>query len=225
MIKRVRMVLFDFNGTMVDDIHLNRGSIDHIFDSYHIPRPDPKEWRSRVSSNILSLYHSFGIPKSATIEDLNKLRYEYMSLSILRARIRPGLDNLLKKLRASCGIRSAIFSAEIGDVIGIKLAQAGLTKRFSLVYADARPKSEHLPRFLKMMQIGSETCAYIDDTAEGVKLSREFGMVSIALVCDTSYSPPEMILAERPDVVIHSMGEAERLFSWESIEIPDRSAG
>lgn len=211
MILPIDLFIWDANGTIFDDKHVSDMSRDAIFDHFGVARPDPTEWASRVSSHILNLYHSFGIPQSVSREEINRVRMKSYVENIDRVRLRDGARDLLWYFRgAGTFSASALVSAEVPTIISALLRRFSIADQFSAVVAGAWPKMRYLEEFINCMGLPRERIAYFGDTAEDVRVTNELGLVSIGLINPTSYSSVGAIMAENPDLAVVDMQDLNR---------------
>ncbi|KKR37691.1 MAG: hypothetical protein UW46_C0008G0010 [Candidatus Yanofskybacteria bacterium GW2011_GWF1_44_227] len=215
MILPIQLFIWDANGTIFDDKDVSDMSRDAIFDHFGVARPNPAEWADRVSSNILDLYHSFGIPLSVSREEINRIRMEGYVKNINEVRVRDGARDLLWSFRG-IGLfpYSALISAEVPAIIDILLRRFNIKNQLGIVIAGAWPKKRYLEKFVDSTGLPRRRIAYFGDTAEDVRISNELGLVSIGLVNPTSYSSVGAIMAENPDLAVVDMKDLSQRIAY-----------
>ncbi len=200
----LRAVLFDYNGTLLNDLPLAFASVQKIFRCYQLPEPTLEQYRDEITSNFMEFYWNHGMPRQVTGDDLNKIRKEYFKDHWTKAYFRPDTESVLKKCREQ-NLLVAIVSAEIKESLEKRLAEAKLDGYFHLVRTQAWPKKEALAETVERLNIPAPSAVYVDDTHEGITDAKSLGMKTIGLTA--GYNSVERIIAANPDFVINELSE------------------
>ena len=85
----IKAVIFDYNGTLLDDLPVAYGSIREIFRRYNLPCPTPEQYRLEIGTNFMEFYYNHGFPRTTTAKELNVVRMEYYLDHFHEAKLRP----------------------------------------------------------------------------------------------------------------------------------------
>lgn len=185
-----RVVVFDFNGTLFDDRHVAYGSVQKIFETYGLPCPSLGQYTEEISANYMEFYYKYGLPRTATDNDLNVIRNKFYKTSGESAKMRPDVWVTLCHLKFF-NIRTVIVSAETETNLFRQLIKENnLQRSFDLIKAEAwghRGKEEALLRVAEIFGEEPQRILYVDDTVDGLTSAKNIGVVPIAFTNPTGY--------------------------------------
>lgn len=200
--KHFKLAIFDWNGTLLNDLPLAFGSVCAIFDHYGVAQPTLQQYRDEIEANFMKFYHAHGIPKEATADDLNKIRKEYF----LAHWNDVSLHEEAVEALAKCGklvSNLTIVSSEIFDVLKARLKQFGLERNFSSVRAAHGAKEKLLLETISEFNCRPEDAFYVDDTYDGISSAKNVGMATFGTV--NGYNSMRRVVAASPNLVISSL--------------------
>ena len=210
---RLGLLIWDFNGTMLDDLAVAYGSVEYVFRLYDRPVPSKDRFRSLISSRFMEFYHGQGVPTWATAEHLNVIRQDYYLSRMPQLHFRPGLAELLKWSR-SVGLKNAVCSAEITVILDTLVDRADLRRYFEpdAVRAEAWDgKSLELSKICEQLNVPRDRAAYLDDTVDGIAAAMDAEVHSIGFAHPTSWNTALRIEAARPLHIVHDFRELHTL--------------
>jgi phosphoglycolate phosphatase len=173
-----KAVIFDYNGTLLDDVGPSYSSVVGIFKHYGLKAPSLDQYRSEVSSDFMPFYHGHGIPSSATAEDLNVIRRDYFLRNWHETQLRSDAKSVIDEL-TSKGMPLGIVSSEVDNLIKRRLKEDGLIYRFHSIKADVRDKEEALLEAAHEMSVHPMDTIYVDDTVDGNRAAVDVGMHAV----------------------------------------------
>jgi phosphoglycolate phosphatase len=208
-------IVFDWNGTLLDDIHALHECTNVLLESLGHKRVPLDDFRANYFIPFDQFYRKLGFD-DAQVEKLMDLEnsvfhdnYEPLAHKI---GLRKGAEEILRHTRAN-GVRNYILSNHIVDPIRAQLRRLDIEQHFTevLAYADRATqfrdmtKGERLRRYRQEHNIAPEHTIIIGDTAEEIHIAHEQGLTSVAITggCATE----ERLRAENPDHLIHSLPE------------------
>jgi len=198
------LVVFDWNGTLLNDLPLVYASVQKIFGVYKLTPPTLEQYRSEITSDFMKFYWSHGMPDYVTKEDLNKIRSHFFTLHWNDVLLHNNAALILEYI-SNLGLRLSIVSSEISSVLENRLEQFSLRKFFDLVHGSSWDKEVVLKETLNHFKIPPEQSVYIDDTFDGITAAKNVGMKTIAFT--GGYNSRERILAAKPDFIIDSLDQ------------------
>lgn len=205
-----KVVIFDFNGTLIDDLHVAYGSVKEIFKTYDIPCPRLEQYREEITADFMEFYYRYGFPKTTTMYDLNLIKKKFYRESGNGVQIRTGVHLTLLWLLAS-GFNTAIVSAEITTTLHRYLVANGLQRNFDFIRAEAwGDKSKALLQAAEVFDCSPEKMMYVDDTVDGLTAARNAGVIPVAFANQTGYNSKHR-LAEVTEFSIQEMVDLNNL--------------
>jgi HAD superfamily hydrolase (TIGR01509 family) len=201
----LRLAIYDWNGTLFNDLPVAYSAMEYIFHTL-VPRlrpPTLEEYRNGITSNFTDFYYRYGIPKTVSGDELNRLRTSHYVKLAANAALNDGAEELLRKCR-SIGLKNAMVSASPEDVEKA-LARFGILHLFDKIRLKAWPKGAALVETVGYFGVAAEEAFYIDDTYDGLRAAKNLGIVAIGFT--GGYCSRERILAAQPDYVVDSLRE------------------
>lgn len=205
----IRLLVFDNNGTALDDLHFAYGSVEMIFSVLGLPVPTKEQYRNEIGADFMQFYWSHGVPRDITGEQLNVIRKLYYRGCQNSVRYRDDFEMLLHAC-VVVGMRVGMCSAEIPDVLRGCLDRAGLNVHFKsgMVRGGAWPsKTPFLMELAEWAGVPREQCAYVDDTDDGICAAQDAGYFTIGFAHPTGYNSASRIHAAKPSLVVYSFEE------------------
>jgi len=200
------LVVFDWNGTLLDDLKPVFGSVLEIFRRYDVALPTLEEYRAEITANFMQFYWAHGIPRSATGEEINKIRGEVLqAIDPKRVPLVRGTREVLQAL-TQAGLKLAIVSAGT-EVVQTQLAQLGVANFFDLVTINVRDKEAALKKTLAhfSLESGGDGATYIDDTYDGLAAAKKVGLWTCGVTW--GYADKEQIALAEPHFIAEHPGE------------------
>ncbi|MDE2001329.1 MAG: HAD family hydrolase [Patescibacteria group bacterium] len=196
LLQRPLLAIFDWNGTLLNDLPVVYGSVVEIFKRHRLPAPSLETYRAEITTDFMKFYHAHGIPTAATAQQLNAIRKEYLTLHAAEARLHDNAQNLILLCRA-LGMQTAIVSGEMEEVLEKRLNDFGLTPFIDRVFGSAYDKENKLIEALDHFGVQAERAFYLDDTFDGLMAAQQVGIITFGF-CG-GYGTREHIRAANPD--------------------------
>ena len=208
-LKNIRLAIYDWNGTLLDDIHTAYGSVCHIFKMVapDVPPPSLDEYRNEITSDFMNFYWAHGMPRTFTGDMFNAIRtpwYEQHSGSIA---LNKGARELLSVCK-TLGMKNAIVSASPEDIEPY-LDRYNVRDLFDKIRIRAWPKDGAFRETLDFFGIAPSEAFYLDDTFDGLRIAKKFGLRTIGFT--GGYNSRTRMEAAQPDKIVDSLSEVTRL--------------
>jgi len=217
--KLPKVVVFDFNGTLLDDLHVAYGSVQELFKTYSIPCPTLEQFREEISSDFMEFYFRHGFLRPTTKNELEMLvtglqtiRRSFYRVNEDHARIRVDAPRTISRLLVK-GFYVAIVSAEKGATLYRYLVKSGLQRQFDCIMSGAwgyGAKKNALLEIGEIFRTHPADLIYIDDTVDGLSSARDAGVVPVAFTNSTGYHPSHRLM-EITNLNINEISELEEL--------------
>ena len=209
---RFELAIFDWNGTLFNDLSMLYKAIVAIFKHYRCKPPTLEECRDGLSHNWIEFYRKCGLPKSVTPEELREFRRNFVNNNWKGI----GLFRDAKSAIVGClkmKMKLAIVSAEQADFLLSRLSHHQLLSSFSEVLSQSYDKKSAFLKVLKKLSIPAEKAFYVDDTADGILEAKEAGLATFGMT--RGYNSPERIRAAKPTYVIDTLDEMVKILESE----------
>ncbi|MCK5766856.1 MAG: HAD family hydrolase [Candidatus Atribacteria bacterium] len=182
MIKKInnyKHIIWDWNGTLVDDVWLVVEIMNKMLKKRHLPGIDSKKYREIFDFPVIKYYIKLGFDFSR--ESFEKLTVEFISEYYERfneCRLFNHTEEFLKKIR-DLGISQSILSASKEDVLIEKIKYYGIEKNFCKIvglenhYAES--KIEKGKKWIVSLNLNPHEVLLIGDTVHDFIVSKHIG--------------------------------------------------
>jgi phosphoglycolate phosphatase len=180
-----RHVIWDWNGTLLDDFELARFSINEVLREHRLPELDAEQYREKFCFPIRRYYESLGFDFSRlSFEKLAPCFIDVYRREIHRCRLHTGAPELLARLSGR-GIRQSILSAAHEEDLHRLLRHFQIDRFFAAVYGlDHHYASSKLDRGRELLRVSGVPLAetvLIGDTDHDLEVGRDLG-IDVVLV-------------------------------------------
>ena len=200
----MKVVFFDFNGTLLDDMPIWRQATEANFRSFGVEPPSTAEYFRRLEEfkgDYRGVYQSFGI--NVTRHRLNTV-YESVYTKLLdQATFFTGVRFTLDALRSS-GKKSVLITTQKEFLVTPLLQRIGVEKYFHSSRFGIFDKSGVMNEILSGLGVEPSECCYVGDAPSDMRHAEKAGVLPVAFL--GGYIPEELLLKNgvRP---IRSLGE------------------
>jgi len=182
MIKKIcnyKHIIWDWNGTLVDDVWLVVEVMNKMLKKRHLPRIDSKKYREIFDFPVTKYYSKLGFDFSN--ESFEELTDEFISEYYMRfngCKLFDEVEEVLKKIRDR-GISQSILSASKEDVLIEKIKYYGIDKYFCRIiglenhYAES--KVERGGKWIAKLNLNPQEVLLIGDTIHDFDVSKHMG--------------------------------------------------
>jgi phosphoglycolate phosphatase len=201
-----RNLIFDWSGTLVDDLGPVIEATNAVMDHYALPRFDRVRFR-----------HQFRLPYREFYHDL----LPNIPLEELEARFRSAFDTALtpvtvlpharEKLAwcAASGLRVFVLTSMDTTAFERQLDDLDLRRFFEATYSGVADKRERIHSILETHRLDPAETAFVGDMIHDVETARHGGIASIAVL--TGYTLPEILAASQPDLTVANLDALQKL--------------
>ena len=191
LILQPRVVVFDFTGTLFDDLSVAYGSVQEIFKTFGLSCPSLEEYREGNTANYMKFYYDHGFSITTTVDELNVIRNRFYKTNDGVAKIRPDASKMIDHL-AFLRIPVAIVSSESSINLYRQLIQhRNLQRSFDFIRGEAWGEKGKEKAFMQVAEVFGEDSGnmiYVDDTVDGLTSAKNVGVVPVAFTNPTGYN-------------------------------------
>ena len=201
-----RNLIFDWSGTLVDDLGPVIEATNAVLGKYDVPPFDREGFRRHFRLPYREFYTEM-LP--------------HVPLDELEAHFRPAFDAALtpvtvlpharEKLEwcAAIGIRTFVLTSMDSTAFERQMDDFGLRDLFEATYSGVLDKREVIHQILETHGLDPNETALVGDMTHDVETARHGGVSSIAVL--TGYNHPEILAAVRPDLTVPDLGVLREL--------------
>ena len=215
-----RNLIFDWSGTLVDDLGPVIEATNFVLAKYGIGPMDREEFRRRFRLPYREFYQEMlpGIPLEELEEHFRPAFDGAEATVFVLPHAREKLD-WCRRL----GIRTFVLTSMDAIAFARQLEEFGLKGHFEATYSGVLDKRDVIHRILETHGLAPEETAFVGDMTHDVETARHAGISSIAVL--TGYNHPEVLAAVRPDLTVPDLGVLRGIFERRKATRPIATVG
>ncbi len=196
-----RNLIFDWSGTLVDDLGPVVEATNSVLGKYAIAALDREGFRRVFRLPYREFYAELlpGIP----LEELEAHFRPAFDAAITPVTVLPHAREKLEWC-AALGIRCFVLTSMDTLAFERQMDEFGLRHHFEATYSGVLDKREIIHRILETHALNPAETAFVGDMTHDVETARHGGISSIAVL--TGYNHAEILAAVRPDLTVPDLG-------------------
>jgi len=196
----MKNVIFDWSGTLVDDLPPVLEATNRIFAHYRREAMDREEFRRTFKLPFAEFYEE--VLPGVLMEDLDRLYIEFFASSEATVSILPEAVEVLDYCR-STGRRIFLLSSIHRDHYEQQSEALGLDRYFEVAYAQVLDKKQKIHEILEVHELDPGETMFVGDMVHDIETAKHGGVFSVATL--TGYDPPERLAAAGPDLTVSDL--------------------
>ena len=221
--ERLETIIWDFNGTLIDDVDLVVRSVNVQLAKRGLPELTAKRYRGVFGFPVEAYYRRIGLdPEVESMSELSAEFHDAYSPGLMDCPLHHGVLDVLVQFRES-GIRQFVLSAMEERLLHSALELLEIAGFFDAVYglahSEADSKISRGRELLAKYRIRPETALLIGDTDHDAEVADALG-VSVILIAQGHQSEAKLQRTGHPIyrsvrawVEAHRMGDADSTVS------------
>lgn len=186
MIRMPLTVVYDWNGTLLDDADAFTTSINTILTHFRRPEIDAETLREICEFPFSRLYEKLGLPAADQDNDNELFFGSYQPLAATSG-LRIGAERALEAFKESADV--LILSNHIEHLIREHIALLGVESKIAHILAYASRESQYqgftkgqmLQRYMREQDISPQHTVIVGDTPEEIRIAQSLGLTSVAM--------------------------------------------
>ncbi len=202
---RLTTLLFDWDGTLFDSACSGLLAFQKTFDDLGITFTQ-EFYDTHYSPNWYAMYEALNLPKDSwkTADELWLKHYGEQPPKLVE-----GAGSTIDELH-SRGYRLGIVTSGTERRVTRELDQLGLRSLFEAVICNEhivnkKPHPEGLEKAMRLLASAPGVCSYIGDAPEDVQMGKTARVFTVGV--RSAYPTSKLLLSERPDIHLESIGE------------------
>ena len=176
---RYKYILWDWNGTLLDDLQASLDAVNMTLDIYNKKRIDLDEYKSYLDTPIYKFYEHLFDLEETPMTDLSAYYRKFYDELEADISIADGAMTVLQRCKAN-GIKQYIISASHTEDIEKYMKKLGVTEIFDKISGSddrkAGSKVERAKALIKEEKIPKEQCVLIGDSLHDLLTAEEIGV-------------------------------------------------
>jgi phosphoglycolate phosphatase len=220
LIKRVRAIALDLDGTLIDTAPDLAAAANHMLLAMQLPALAEDHVRAMIGDGVEALVERAlnralnKVPTEPVLRTaIDRFKEAYSNAIFERSRIYPGVLQTLNTLK-DAGLRLACVTNKSVGFTAPLLANAGLAAHFDHILcatgpADRKPSPAMLRSLCTRLDLTPATVLMVGDSGKDIRSARAAGCPVAAVVY--GYTAEALIRASAPDWVMQSLSELPTL--------------
>jgi phosphoglycolate phosphatase len=209
----IRNIIFDWSGTLVDDLPAVWTATNHVFRLAGMEEMTLDRFRAEFCLPFTSFYNRFTphVPP-AQLEEWFHTHYRQVQDSVV---VLPHARPFLSLCRER-GIRTFVLSSVHRHHFATQLALTGFEVFLDRPYIEVLDKRTKILELLSENELDAGETLFIGDMQHDIETAKHGGTLSCAVL--TGYTKLEDLRASKPDLIVEHLGELQEILNendWE----------
>ncbi len=217
MYKKIKAVLSDLDGVLIDSIGVYYKILDIVFERIGIPQASHQTLTEAIKDgnfnwDVVVPHKMLSYKDEIVAEARSMISVIAPPLMQKELRLISGADRILKLL-ADEGIKIGLVTSTRRNDIKVKLAPLRNASVFKLIEViittddvnHQKPAAEPLLLCAQKLDVAPDNCVYIGDMRTDIRAGKTAAMRTIGVL--TGFDDYQALEAERPDAIIKSIRE------------------
>lgn len=190
-------LIFDWSGTLCDDLHLTLDATNYVFAQYGRAPIDCDRFRAEFQLPYPE-YYARVLPEA----DLNELEDHFrhaFRLSGETVCVLPHAREFMEYCRAR-GVRCFALTSVDAHAFDAQCKEMGMFDYFEAIHAGVRDKVAYIHSLLARHQLRPEETAFIGDMQHDMAAAHSAGITGIAVL--TGYNSANQLAKAAPDIMV-----------------------
>ena len=210
----IRNIIFDWSGTLVDDLPAVWRASNHVFKQAGVAEMTLDQFRTEFSLPFKDFYGRYvahiPLPQLEEWFHGHFKQVQHLSSELPHAR------DFLQFCRGS-GMRTFLLSTIHRDHFAAQSAMTGFDRFLDHPYIEAWDKRSRILEILERHELKAEETLFIGDMQHDIETAHHGGVFSCAVL--TGYNRLAQLRASRPDLIVEHLGELRDILERNQFEL------
>ena len=214
----IRNIIFDWSGTLVDDLPAVWQATNHVFRSAGLEEITLETFRAEFCLPFKDFYDRFA--PNIPFPQLEKWFREKFNMAQHSVEPLPYALEFLLECRAK-GLRTFVLSSVLPDAYVIQAKAAGFEELIDRSYAGVLDKRLEIQNLLTSNQLQPDETLFIGDMQHDIETAKAGGVYSCGVL--TGYNSLSQLRASTPDIISENLRQLHSVLIAQNWEIsPNR---
>jgi len=213
-----RHIVWDWNGTLLDDVQASVNTINRLLVARSLPPTDTDRYRTLFGFPVRNYYTAIGFRMEQENWDLLARTYHDLYLADPSIRLRPEAVPVLR-FCSDAGLGMSVLSASEQSILERMLSDAGITAWFDFIHGvdnlHGHSKVETGRQLIRRIPCPAAHVLFVGDTLHDHEVATDLGCRCV-LISQGHQSHARLLAAGCP--VLESLSELPRLLNVESCQ-------
>jgi phosphoglycolate phosphatase len=202
----IRNVIFDWSGTLVDDLPAVLGAVNGVLRDAGFPELTRDEFRARFRLPFEEFYGEF--PGATSLEELEQRFHRHFDILQSTVTALPHARGFLEFCRRR-HLRTLVLSTVAEPYYVAQAAVNGFREFIDHPYPGVRDKRARIGEILQSLGLDPGETLFVGDMQHDMEAARMGGVRSCAVL--TGYNRLEQLRASDPDLIVEHLGELQAI--------------
>lgn len=199
-------LIFDWSGTLCDDLALTLEATNYVLAQYDRPALTREQFRSEFQLPYPD-YYARKTPE-ARLVDLEKYYRHAFDHAVTQVTLIPHAREFME-FCCNRGIRCFILTSMDPRAFDEQARYLGMTDFFEHIHSGIRNKEEYIYTLLRQHSLNPADTAFIGDMQHDINAAHSAGIMGIGVL--TGYNNAEQLSVSNPDLTIPHLGALQSL--------------
>ena len=199
-------LIFDWSGTLCDDLALTLEATNYVLAQYTLPALTIDQFRNEFQLPYPE-YYAWKTP-DAKLVDLEKYYREAFDSSVTQVTAIPHGKAFLDFCR-SRGIRCFILTSMDPRAFDEQVRHLGMKDYFEHIHSGVRNKEEYIYNLLRQHSLNPADTAFIGDMQHDINAAHCAGLIGIGVL--TGYNNAAQLSLSNPDLTVPHLGALQSI--------------
>lgn len=216
----IRNIIFDWSGTLVDDLPAVLAATNHVFEQCGRPVMTLDTFRAEFCLPFTGFYerHLPGVP-IAKLEESFHGHFKTTQESVVAL---PHAREFLVFCRRRA-LRTFVLSTVHPDYFALQARAAGFDQFIDKPYPGVWDKRQRIGQLLAENQLAPAETLFIGDMQHDIETARHGGVQSCAVL--TGYNRLDQLRSAEPDLIVEHLGELREILERNGMQLRRRPHG
>jgi phosphoglycolate phosphatase-like HAD superfamily hydrolase/ADP-ribose pyrophosphatase YjhB (NUDIX family) len=216
----IRNIIFDWSGTLVDDLPAVWHATNHVLKNAGVPEISLDEFRAEFCLPFTKFYDRY-VPhvELPQLEEWFHTRFRQVQDMVEAL---PHAEEFLQFCRTA-KLRTFLLSTVAEEHWATQAAASGFGQYLDRPYVAVRDKRAVIHAILEENSLDPRETVFIGDMQHDIETAKHGGIHSVAVL--TGYNRLEQLRASEPDLIVEHLGELRAMLEGNGLTLERRLAG
>jgi len=216
----IRNIIFDWSGTLVDDLPAVLAATNHVFEMCGAPPWTMDRFRAEFCLPFRDFYSRF-LPEAPMAELERIFNGHFAQAQQTVAEVAHAREFLL--FCRERGIRSFVLSTIRPDYYAAQAGVNGFDRFMERAYLAVWDKRGKIAEVLTDNRLAAAETMFVGDMQHDMETARHGGVFSCGVL--TGYNRLEQLRASQPDLIVEHLGELREILARRKFELRPNDGG